>query len=243
MDFEAFTRAASCVSRGLGEKTLAQAREISKSAFLNPKQITNPKISKKLIDFLVLIEELRQQAQDVRLDDLVRLVATKSGYMDFLLDGTAEGEGRWENILELAGVAGQVQDRDKGQEPSNEDNLDPRPSALATFLEQVALVQDTDSIDKNADAVTLMTLHSAKGLEFGTVFIVGVEEGLFPHSRALMDESEMEEERRLCYVGITRAKEKLYLIYASERNIYGRFQCNPRSRFIDNLPEELIDSI
>jgi len=116
-------------------------------------------------------------------------------------------------------------------------------TALEQFLEQVALVQDHNIAGDDEGVVTLMTLHSAKGLEFENVFIVGVEEGIFPHSRALMDQSEMEEERRLCYVGITRAKERLYLIYAIERNIYGRFQNNEKSRFIENIPEHLLDII
>ena len=250
MDFEAFERAATCVSRGIGEKTLAQIREISKSEILNPKQIQNSKFSKKLQDFLIMVEEMRQQAQDIRLDDLIELVAIKSGYKNFLLaDKTPEGEGRWENILELAGVAGELQNQKSKIKNQNygEDSVlgltEDGTSVLEEFLEQIALVQDTDSIDKNADAVTLMTLHSAKGLEFENVFIIGVEEGLFPHSRALVDESEMEEERRLCYVGITRAKKRLYLIYAGERNLYGRLQWNPKSRFIENIPEELLDCI
>lgn len=252
-DRDAFLRIISAPPRGIGEKTAAQISEISKSEFLNPKQITNPKISKKLIDFLSLLQEMRDQAQDIRLNDLIMHVAVKSGYKNFLLaDKTPEGEGRWENILELAGVAGQAQEQNQKSKLKNQSSgglseaglSDGDPmEQLNNFLEQVALVQDTDSIDQGADAVTLMTLHSAKGLEFNTVFIVGVEEGLFPHSRALMDESEMEEERRLAYVGITRAKERLYLIYANERNLYGRLQCNPKSRFIENIPEELVDEI
>lgn len=252
-DRDAFLRIISAPPRGIGEKTAAQISEISKSEFLNPKQITNPKISKKLIDFLSLLQEMRDQAQDIRLNDLIMHVAVKSGYKNFLLaDKTPEGEGRWENILELAGVAGQTQEQNQKSKLKNQSSgglseaglSDDDPmEQLNNFLEQVALVQDTDSIDQGADAVTLMTLHSAKGLEFNTVFIVGVEEGLFPHSRALMDESEMEEERRLAYVGITRAKERLYLIYANERNLYGRLQCNPKSRFIENIPEELVDEI
>ena len=240
MDFEAFNRAVSCIPRGIGEKTVLQIREISKNEILHPKEIENPKISKKLIDFLILIEEFRKQAEDIRLDDLISLVAVKSGYKDFLLaDKSPEGEGRWENIEELMTVAAE-----QIKSPEEEISYDEVPlSDLENLLERVALIQDTDSFDPNAQAVTLMTLHSAKGLEFNTVFIVGVEEGIFPHSRALMDESEMEEERRLAYVGITRAKERLYLIYAGERNIYGRFQNNPKSRFIENIPEELIDEI
>ena len=243
LDFEAFTRTATCIPRGIGEKTLAQIREISKSEFLNPNQIKISKISKKLLDFLVLISELRQQAEDINLSDLIEHIAVKTGYKDYLLDGTPEGEGRWENILELQGVAQECSKSEFliSNENPNDQNLN--LTILEKFLEQVALVQDTDSFDPSNKVVTLMTLHSAKGLEFKNVFIIGVEEGIFPHSRSLMDESEMEEERRLCYVGITRAKQRLYLLHASERNIYGRLQYNPKSRFIENIPSELVDEI
>ena len=244
LDFEAFSRAATCISRGLGEKTLQQIKEIPnpKLRITNKLEIQSLKISKKLQDFLIMMQEMREQAEDIRLDDLIMHIAVKSGYKDSLLaDRTPEGEGRWENILELQGVAQEISNAELANK--NVDDEDIAASTLERFLEQVALVQDTDSIDKNADAVTLMTLHSAKGLEFDTVFIIGMEEGLFPHSRALMDESEMEEERRLAYVGITRAKERLYLIYTEERNLYGRLQWNPKSRFIENIPEGLIDEI
>jgi DNA helicase-2/ATP-dependent DNA helicase PcrA len=103
---------------------------------------------------------------------------------------------------------------------------------LGQFLEEVALISDVDAYDQNADAVTLMTLHAAKGLEFPVVFIAGMEEGIFPHSRALFDQHELEEERRLCYVGMTRAMDELFLIYASRRLLYGNVQHNPPSRFL-----------
>ena len=198
----------------------------------------------KVQDFFKLLNEFQLLSITLPLDQLILKIAEKSGYKDFLLDGTAEGEGRWENILELVGVAEQVQ-RNYESGIMNQGSKDPNPedSALEEFLQQVSLTQDTDQIADDGGAVTLMTLHSAKGLEFRAVFIIGVEEGLFPHSRALMDSSEMEEERRLCYVGITRAKERLYLIHASERNLYGRFQCNEVSRFIENIPENLLDII
>lgn len=246
-DAEAFNRAVTCVPRGIGEKTIQQIFEISKSELRSPTEITNSKISKKLVDFLVLLAEIRKQAEDVELADLIEMVAVKSGYKHFLLDGSPEGEGRWENILELQGVAVEsrklkVESQD-AEEPIDTDELGGAFADLEKFLERVALVQDTDTYDPEAQAVTLMTLHSAKGLEFKTVFIVGMEEGLFPHSRSILDESEMEEERRLCYVGLTRARERLYLIYAGERNLYGRFQSNPKSRFIENIPEHLVEEI
>jgi DNA helicase-2/ATP-dependent DNA helicase PcrA len=113
---------------------------------------------------------------------------------------------------------------------------------LKLFLEEVALVSDTDNIDQNKDAVHMMTLHSAKGLEFSYVFIAGLEEGLLPHSRSMIDAREMEEERRLMYVGITRAKAKVYLIFTHERNIFGSTQVNAPSRFLDDIPEHLLRS-
>jgi DNA helicase-2/ATP-dependent DNA helicase PcrA len=202
---------------------------------------------KKVTDFFEMMIELREISTKKSLPDFILHVADRTGMKDFLLDGTPEGEGRWENVEELATVASQIviaeslksQREDENGEKTieyDEEELTP----LDQLLQQVALVQDTDAIESD-EKVTLMTMHAAKGLEFENVFIVGAEEGLFPHSRAVMDEGEMEEERRLCYVGITRAKERLYLVYASERNIYGRFQSNARSRFIDCIPEHLLD--
>ena len=243
-DHEAISRAVAAPSRGIGDKTLSQLAEISKSEFLNPNEISNPKISKKLIEFLKMMAEIREAALDMDLDDLILHIAVKTGYRSYLLDGTAEGEGRWENVQELATVAGQVAEGvqvDEYDQTMHESKF--TMTSLSQFLERVSLIQDADSIDSGNNAVTLMTLHSAKGLEFDTVFIAGMEEGIFPHSRSLMDQNEMEEERRLCYVGITRAKKRLYLIYAFERNLYGRFQSNPESRFISHIPEGLLDKI
>lgn len=273
-DFEAFERAVSAVPCGIGEKTIARLRQITNFEFLISNQISKPKLDNdqtvndaeqqryndlplKVTDFFELLNGFKMQSKIKPLDQLVLDIAEKSGYRKFLLDGTPEGEGRWENVLELVGVAEQVQaqfssvndqlsinDQIKNDQLIGNWKLEIGNSggALEDFLQQVSLVQDTDRLDDN-NAVTLMTLHSAKGLEFDTVFIVGVEEGLFPHSRAILDLSEMEEERRLCYVGLTRAKERLYLIYARERNLYGRFQSNEKSRFIENIPENLLDTI
>jgi DNA helicase-2/ATP-dependent DNA helicase PcrA len=115
-------------------------------------------------------------------------------------------------------------------------------NSLEAFLEEVALISDTDKIDQKQDAVHLMTLHSAKGLEFPVVFIVGLEEGILPHARSMLNRAEMEEERRLMYVGITRAKEKVYLAFTRERNIFGSTQVNPPSRFLDDIPAHLLQN-
>ena len=148
------------------------------------------------------------------LDSLIR----RLNYLYFLDDGTPQGEARQENVRELLSVAREYQDM-----------------VLADFLEEVSLVSDIDSVDLNADAVTMMTLHSAKGLEFPVVFLAGMEETIFPHSRALYDQREMEEERRLCYVGITRARQELYMVSASSRLLYGGVQHNPPSRFLNEI--------
>ena len=142
-------------------------------------------------------------------------------------DGTDDGEERWANLMELRNHAAEF------------DEIAP-PEGLARFLEEVALVSDQDELEDVPDRVTLITLHAAKGLEFPVVFMVGLEEGLLPHRRALEDERELEEERRLAYVGMTRAKDRLYLVHAHHRSTYGvGAQADP-SRFLAELPEELL---
>ena len=181
----------------------------------------------KFSDFISRMTEIKNK---LILTDFMEKVFQESGYEKFLIDGTEEGEMRVENIHELLTVA------KKYDEYTGEEGLN-------LFLEEVALIADTDNIDQGKDAVHLMTLHSAKGLEFKVVFIAGLEEGILPHSRSIMSEAEMEEERRLMYVGITRAKEKVYLLFTSERNIYGSTQMNAPSRFLSDIPEHLIETL
>lgn len=162
---------------------------------------------------------------------MVEAAATDSGYLlELESERTIEAEGRIENIKELVGVAAEHEERfpDEG---------------LAGFLEQVALVSEQDEYDEEASAVTLMTLHNAKGLEFPVVFIVGLEDGVFPHYRSMGDSAELEEERRLAYVGITRARERLYLCHAWSRSLFGTTSYNPPSRFLSEIPAELLRSI
>ncbi len=182
---------------------------------------------KALTGFATLLDELVAARGELNVVELLDKVLERSGYADFVQDGTEEGQDRWDNIQELRSVA-------------REYAYLPVEDALTVFLEEVALVSDVDNLDAQADAPTLMTLHAAKGLEFPTVFIVGMEEGIFPHSRSFGEPEQMEEERRLCYVGLTRAKERLYLIHAFRRMLYGDSQLNERSRFIDDIPPELI---
>jgi DNA helicase-2/ATP-dependent DNA helicase PcrA len=151
------------------------------------------------------------------IDSLIR----RLDYLHYLDDGTPQAESRQENVKELIGVAQEYQDL-----------------GLAGFLEEVALVSDVDQANFDGNAVTLMTLHAAKGLEFPAVFMVGMEETIFPHTRALYDQFEMEEERRLCYVGMTRAREELYMSYATSRMLYGGAQHNPPSRFLSEIDAE-----
>lgn len=157
---------------------------------------------------------------------LIKRVKEDFGYEKYLDDGTIEGESRLENIAELENAAAEY-------------------ASLSDFLEQVALVQDLDAVrnEEGDGAVTLMTAHAAKGLEFAVVFMVGMEEGVFPHSRSLMEKEEMEEERRLAYVAMTRAKLRLYLLYAFERRCFGLIQCNPPSRFLSDIPPNLVERI
>lgn len=164
------------------------------------------------------------------LSDLFDFMLNETGYLTFLNDRTIEGETRIENVKELKSV---IEKYD-----AMEINI-----ALPTFLEEVSLIQDLDNYEATEEAVTLMTMHAAKGLEFNYVFIAGMEENVFPHARSILDEAELEEERRLCYVGITRAKHKVYLVYAGQRTLYGGTSYNLPSRFIEEIPEYLTEEL
>ncbi|MFQ6058021.1 MAG: ATP-dependent helicase [Anaerolineae bacterium] len=180
-----------------------------------------------LLNFLALLDDLIAARQEKSVPELLDLVLERTGYAEYIRDGTEEGEDRWANLLELRGVA---------QEYAG---LGPE-MGLTTFLEEVALVSDVDNLDERVDAPTLLTLHSAKGLEFPVVFIVGLEEGLLPHSRSMDDPNQMEEERRLCYVGLTRAKERLYLVYTFRHTLHGTSAISEPSRFLGDIPPHLI---
>jgi DNA helicase-2/ATP-dependent DNA helicase PcrA len=180
-----------------------------------------------LLAFTALLEELIRARHERNLLELLDLLLEKTGYAAFVQDSTEEGQIRWENIMELRTVARDYADL-------------PVETALTTFLEEVALVSEVDNLDNRVDAPTLLTLHAAKGLEFSVVFIVGVEEKLFPHSRSMDNPEQMEEERRLCYVGVTRAKDRLYLIHTFRRTLYGESEVREPSRFLNDIPEHLL---
>ena len=180
-----------------------------------------------LADFAAFVRAMRTRIGGLPLPELLDAILERSGYRAMLADGSEEGEDRWNNLLELRSVT------------TRYDDLEPE-DALDRLLEETALVADQDSYEGEADAVTLITLHAAKGLEFPVVFIAGLEEGVFPHSRSLDDERQMEEERRLAYVGITRAKRRLYLSHAWRRATWGMGQASVPSRFLLEIPQELM---
>jgi DNA helicase II / ATP-dependent DNA helicase PcrA len=227
--------------RGIGDHTLDELDKWTKSQGLSLYEALQrlagpeidiaslpfkPRIAKTLGSFGSLLKDLIARSQEMDLVDFFDLMVNKSGYKDFLLN-EEDGDERWENVMELRTVA-------------EEYRKQPPAEALSTFLENVALVSDVDALKEVSDKVTLITLHQAKGLEYGAVFMVGVEEGLLPHFRSLDDPLQMEEERRLCYVGITRAKRKIYLLHAFRRNLMGRSTVNKASRFIQDIPRNLV---
>jgi DNA helicase II / ATP-dependent DNA helicase PcrA len=225
--------------RGIGQRTLIELSNWAKSLgvtepgllrLLSDNKLERPpfnsRITQSLISFTKMIEGLRIKNIELNLLEFFDLVVESAGFQKYLSTDT-DGEERWENILELRTVAEQYKD------------LSPA-GGLAAFLEGVALVADIDSLDERKDATVMITLHQAKGLEFPIVFIVGMEEGVLPHIKSFDDPAQMEEERRLCYVGITRAKRKVYLVRAFRRNLMGGSLVNDASRFLIDIPRYLI---
>ncbi|MGE5330040.1 MAG: UvrD-helicase domain-containing protein [Deltaproteobacteria bacterium] len=239
MDSLSLKRIINVPKRGIGKATIefleSHSAEKNVSIFSliqSAKEITGlSRNAAALEDFAAMISSFRASSETVRLPDFIEELLNKTGYIRELeQDGTAESLGRIENLKEFISVA---IDFDK----FNED------AGLGAFLESIALVADVDDSEEQKDEVILMTLHSAKGLEFPVVFLSGMEEGVFPGYKANNEECEMEEERRLCYVGITRAREVLYLTGAYCRTIYGSTSYNRVSRFITELPEELVEGL
>jgi ATP-dependent DNA helicase UvrD/PcrA len=190
----------------------------------------SPAAHRNIQKFVTMIRELQGRVNRLPLADLLQEVWGRTGYLEALKkDGGPEAESRIENLKELLTAMQEFQERSM------------ETGDLATFLDQVALVSDTDNYSESIGAVALLTLHAAKGLEFPVVFLTGMEEGLFPYSKALTDEHEMEEERRLCYVGMTRAKENLHLTATQCRRIYGSTRWNSPSRFLEEIPAELVE--
>jgi DNA helicase-2/ATP-dependent DNA helicase PcrA len=181
-----------------------------------------------------LLDELRALL-DASPSALLEAVLARTGYVrELQADGSIEAQGRLENLAELVGVAREFEEAAAGEG---------RDATVAAFLESVSLVADADQIPDDGSSVVLMTLHTAKGLEFPAVFLIGLEDGVFPHLRSLGEPEELEEERRLCYVGITRARRRLYLSHAWSRTLFGSTQYNPPSRFLKEIPEHLTELV
>ena len=225
--------------RGVGSKTLLDLNQIAQENNLTASEVLlslgelgqkspywdtfSSRSASMLKHFGSLLMNWREFSQSNPLPDLFDRILADIGYKAYIDDGSEVGDGRWENVLELRRLAYEYEER-----------------GITEFLENIALVSDQDTVPEENDAPTLLTLHAAKGLEFSHVYIVGLDEGLLPHSRSLEDPEEMAEERRLFYVGITRAKNHLTLVRAGQRSNYGRFEYTMESRFIEDIPEELI---
>jgi DNA helicase-2/ATP-dependent DNA helicase PcrA len=238
--------------RGIGNTTVAhidrftQSRGISFFAGLGRVDEIpqlNTRAQKTVLEFTGLVALLRQKAEEGGVEAAAQAVLDDTGMVaGYESERTIEAMGRVENLRELVGVAAEFESSNEGAIIGDEpyDTLD-NIRRLEVFLEATALVSDIDEWDEGAGAVTLMTLHTAKGLEFPVVFIVGMEDGVFPHMRSLGDPDELEEERRLAYVGITRAQDKLYLTSAWNRMLFGGSSYNPPSRFLQEVPEALVE--
>ena len=241
----ALMRAISTPRRGIGPQTLAELSNWATQEGLSlgaallqlyemhaqqgsiAQALLSPRSGKLLLRFASLLSGLASTRDENNLSQLLKMLLERTGYVEMLMDGTEEGKDRTDNVKELFTAIKRF------------DQL-PASEALPVFLAEVSLATDVDQTDWQVDAVTLMTLHAAKGLEFDTVFIIGMEEGICPHARSADDPDQMEEERRLCYVGITRAQRRLYLIRAFRRTIFGDSDVRQPSRFLGDIPSGLI---
>lgn len=234
-DVMSFERIVNVPARSVGSKSLINftawraENEITLDEALQNVEKCNditPKARKGLLELADIVRSMRDVMGDSSVSGLVDSLVRRLDYLNYLDDGTMQSESRQENVKELLSVASEYEEL-----------------GLDGFLEEVSLLTSSDNNDAHKDSVTLMTLHGAKGLEFPVVFMSGMEETVFPHSRALYDASEMEEERRLCYVGMTRAKQELYLLYASRRMLYGGILHNPPSRFLADVDSRISDTL
>jgi len=221
--------------RGIGQVTVAHLQAKARSDDISLYHALKHMVSEKAFParilptvtrFSTVIDELITKSRELNPAELLDEILESTEYREHILN-KEHGEERWENIMELRNVA------------SDYDGPSPE-QALDAFLEKVSLVSDTDELDGSVDAVTLITLHQAKGLEFPVVFIAGMEEGILPHRKSFDDPDEMEEERRLCYVGITRAKKHVYLLRSYRRSLFGSGLVNPPSRFLEDIPPQLM---
>jgi DNA helicase-2/ATP-dependent DNA helicase PcrA len=216
-------------ARGIGPKTFEQVKEFlvnKDDQGLAKLMDAKPAIK----NFFQNLDYIRNLEETGELNDVIRNLIKIMGFENYIRDGSQEGEGRWENVLELFNVAESFSKM-------------PWKEGLQNFLEEVALMTSTDEFDEDTDKVTLMTLHQAKGLEFDTVFLVGLEEGILPHSKSIMEAKDIAEEVRLAYVGVTRARKRLFMIHAMSRRSFGQRNASIPSRILKAIPEELLDIV
>jgi len=240
-DITSLQRIYNVPARGIGEAAfdkitgLGEADLIKAVGLLASDHSTTTRQSKSLKDFHDLLTTLQEAKEEKKLTKLIKLAIDKTNYEAYLKNlnigkssDNETNDERLENLKELLTVAGKYDDM-------------PGKEGIEKFLEEIALLQDVDKLRTTDNKVTLMTAHASKGLEFPVVFLIGMEEGLFPHSRTIINPSELEEERRLCYVAITRAKERLILTFTKYRNIFGSTEMNLPSRFVNEIPQHLLD--
>lgn len=236
-DWVSLERISNVPARGIGARTwfkieqFAHQRnfDVIEAASHDIDGINNARL-KSYYQFAQILKDVRTHLDEMTPTDVLDMILKETGYKEYLIKSSEtkdKGESRWENIQELKGVTEKYRHL-RGEE------------GLLAFLEDVSLVSDQDDMDETDNAVKLMTIHAAKGLEFPVVFVIGMEDGIFPHSRSLTNPTEMEEERRLCYVALTRAEEEVFLLFAAKRMRFGSVHVNPPSRFIDDLPENLV---
>ena len=246
-DDTSFLRVVNFPARGIGAKTLeslqAKAQEEKKSLYACV-QMMKGTARAKLAQFTELIDEMAFEFSQLPLPQLIAGVVEKSGLKAFY-QADKDGEERLENLVELENAANVYLAEEGGRSGTGEDEDDDEPEleGLSGFLSYAALESGSGQAEAGVPAVQLMTVHAAKGLEFNTVFITGVEDGLFPHNNSIESEHGLQEERRLMYVAVTRAKEKLYITCSSSRMLHGRFLDSGRSRFLDEIPEEHLSYI
>ncbi|HON21668.1 MAG TPA: 3'-5' exonuclease, partial [Candidatus Paceibacterota bacterium] len=224
-DLVSLERVINVPSRGIGQKKIESIFKDTdyKKVWQNIEKFSEAK------DFLEIYHQLQKDAEKKPVAHLIKELLEKIDYQTYLKQTSNQAEEKWQNILELVRLAEDFDEYEKGD--------------LNQFLEKITLFQEGDEKIGDRNYVSLMTLHSAKGLEFNIVFIVGVEEGILPHAQSQYSDDEMEEERRLIYVGMTRAKDEIYLIWSSRRRIFGNLQMNTSSRFLDEIPPDLKQEI
>jgi DNA helicase-2/ATP-dependent DNA helicase PcrA len=238
-DEGALIRIINVPKRGIGATTVERLRNIAEEKNITLKasmteqeaisEVMGTAAKSKILGFSSMMEDLEKRRSEFSLVGFIEEVMDKSGMVDYYKkQKTDEADARLSNMGELLSAAQEFSDKTE-------------KATLEEFLENIALVSDIDSLEEDRDHITMLTSHSAKGLEFPVVFVIGMEEGIFPHQRALNDSEELEEERRLCYVAMTRAMDRLYMTCATGRLMFGTRRYNPVSRFIDEIPEELIN--